>query len=269
MAAISRKMRRICHGFWGTGPGEEKGLSLSATGAAVAGNVFVGLGKLALGIFSLSLFTCVSALYTFGMVVAKCCALAGIFKSKNPEEQYRYYTLSGIILIITSLLYMGYSVRLFFCPATGTYHMFVALAIAAFTFTEIAINIRGVVVERHNRAPLVHALKMLSLASSLICLSLTQAAILSFASSEVDTHPAANGLIGLFTGGLAAGLGVYMVVRAGKIQAGHTPEGVADDQSIGGGGRHKTEPECLHPFELQRLCGKKLPERPGRLRGDV
>ena len=229
--------------------GKRTSFSLQATGAAVAGNVLVGIGKLALGICSLSFFTCVSALYTFGMVVAKCCALAGIFKSKSKNEQYRYYTLSGIILIIASLLYIAYSVRLFFYPVTTTYHIYIALAIAAFTFTEITINIRGVIVERHNRTPLIHAIKMLSLASSLICLSLTQAAILSFASTEVDIYPAANGLIGLFTGALATGLGIFMVVWALKMQSKKLPGGTVDDSNIGGGGRHKAEPERLHPFE--------------------
>ena len=229
--------------------GQRVSFSLQTTSAAVVGNVFVGIGKLALGIFSLSFFTCVSALYTFGMVVAKCCALAGIFKSKSENEQYRYYTLSGIILIVTSLLYIAYSVRLFFHPTTSIYHMYIALAIAAFTFTEIAINIRGVIVERHNNTPLIHAIKVLSLASSLICLSLTQAAILSFASTEVDTHPAANGLIGLFTGALATGLGIFMVVRARKSKTNTMPGGITDDSNIGGRGRHNAEPERLHPFE--------------------
>lgn len=229
--------------------GKRAGLSFQTASAAVIGNVCIGTGKLALGILSLSFFTCVSALYTFGMVVAKCCALVGIVKSTNKSEQYRYYALSGILLIITSLLYIAYSVRLFFHPATSTYHMVVALAIASFTFAEIAINIRGVIVERHNHAPLIHAIKMLSLASSLICLSITQAAILSFASTEVDAHSAANGLIGLFTGTLATMLGILMVVRAHKAQNKKLPGGTSDDSNIGGGGRRKAEPECMYPFE--------------------
>lgn len=229
--------------------GKRAGLSVQTTGAAIIGNVFIGTGKLALGIISLSLFTCVSALYTFGMVVAKCCALVGIVKSTSKSGQYRYYTLSGIILIITSLLYMAYSLRLFFHPATSTYHMIVALAIASFTFAEIAINLRGVIVERRNHAPLIHAIKMLSLASSLICLSITQAAILSFASTEVDTHPAANGLIGLFTGALATALGVFMVVRAHKMQSKKLTGGTAHDSNISGGGRCKAEPERVYSSE--------------------
>lgn len=194
--------------------------SLKVTGASWTANIFVGLGKLSMGILSMSFFICVNAFYTFGMVIAKYFALAGILKAKDVKEQYRYYMLSGTILTISSLLYIAYSIRLFFHPVTSAFHMYVALAIATFTFTELTINIRGVIIERHNHTPLVHAIKMINLASALICLVLTQTAILSFADTQVDLHPAANGLIGILMGSSATLLGVIMIVRIRKIKTG-------------------------------------------------
>ena len=194
--------------------------SLKVTGALGAANIFVGLGKLSMGIVSMSFFTCVNALYTFGMVIAKCFALAGIVKAKDLKEQYRYYMLSGMILTFSSLLYIGYSIRLFFYPATSVYHMYAAIAIATFTFAELTINIRGVIIERHNHTLLVHAIKMINLASSLICLVLTQTAILSFADTQVHLHPAANGLIGILMGSCAAMLGIIMIIRIQRIRSG-------------------------------------------------
>lgn len=194
--------------------------SLQATGASMTANVFIGFGKLLMGILSLSFFTSVSAFYTFGMVVAKYFALSGMLKAKNRKEQYHYYFLSGIILIIASIMYIAYSVRQFIHPTTNIYHMYIALAIAAFTFIELSINIRGVIVERHNRTPLIHAIKMINLASSLICLVLTQTAILSFADTQVDFHPKANGFIGILMGCCATLLGVIMILRIRQIQNG-------------------------------------------------
>lgn len=198
--------------------GKKKGRSLHITGAACLGNFVVGVGKLILGIISLSLFTCVGALYTFGMVTAKCFALAGIVKQDNSKEQYWYYKASGLILIIASLLYIIYSIRLFVNPINTVYDMNVALLIATFTFTELVLNIRGVIIERHNHSPLVHAIKMINLASSLICLVLTQAAILSFADTQFAMHASANGLLGIIMGGVACLLGVVMIIRIGVIQ---------------------------------------------------
>jgi len=194
--------------------------SLAITGAAGTANIFVGLGKLVTGILSLSLFTCVSAFYTFGMVIAKYFALEGIVKAKTKQEQYRCYFLSGIILVVASILFVAYSLRLFLHPATSTYSMYAALCIATFTFAELGINIRGVIVERHNHTPLFHAIKMINLASSLICLVLTQTAILSFSDTQVDLHPAANGLIGVVMGLGATAIGIIMIVRIRRIQTG-------------------------------------------------
>ena len=192
--------------------------SLKITGASGTALMIFSIAKLVLGVVSLSLFTCVSALYTFGMVIAKYLALAGIFKSKNTGEQYRYYFLSGAVLIAASVAYIAYSVRLFFHPATSVYHMYVALAIAVFTFFEITINLRGAIMERHNHTPLFHAIRMINLASSLICLVLTQTAILSFADTQTNLHTGANGIISVVMGSCAALLGLSMIIRIRRIQ---------------------------------------------------
>lgn len=199
--------------------GEKRIFSLQVTGAACIGNTLVGIGKLVMGLISLSFFTCVSAFYTFGMVLAKGCALAGIVKAEDEKQQHHYYMLAGMVLIIVSLLYIAYSVRLFFYPATAVYSMNVGLAIAAFTFTELVLNIRGVIIERHNHTPLIHAIKMINLASSLICLVLTQTAILSFADTKsAEVHSQANGLMGVIMGSAATLLGAAMIIRIKRIQ---------------------------------------------------
>lgn len=197
--------------------GKKHGWSLHLTGASCVGNTLLGLGKLVMGVLSMSFFTCASALYTFGMVAAKLVALVGFVKMEDSREQHRYYKCAGCILIVSSVLYMIYSIRLFIHPKETVYHMYIALAIATFTFTEIGLNIRGVIVERKNHAPLIHAIKMINLSSSLICLVLTQTAILSFA-SDLPTHAKANGLMGIIMGGVATLIGVYMILRITAIE---------------------------------------------------
>lgn len=203
--------------------GIKRGRSLHIAGASCLGNTIVGIGKLVMGIISLSFFTCVSALYTFGMVAAKLVAISGILKEENSRAQYRYYKLSGVILIGASAAYILYSVWIQFHPPTAKYHMYIALGIATFTFTEITLNIRGVIVEFKNKSPLFHALKMINLASSLISLVLVQNAILSFADEDVrasDSQLAkmSSGLIGIFTGSLALALGILMIIRIHLMQ---------------------------------------------------
>lgn len=200
--------------------GKSKSCSMEITGAACMGNLLVGIGKLVMGMLSLSFFTCVSAFYTFGMVVAKGCALGGLVKEKSPEEQYRYYNLSGMILIVTSVLYVIYSTRLLWHPMVSHYDKYMGLVIATFAFTELGLNIRGVIVERHNHTLLFHAIRMINLASSLICLVLTQTAILSFTHDSMpDYNPSvSNGLMGILMGAASTLIGCVMLWRVQKIK---------------------------------------------------
>lgn len=115
---------------------------------------------------------------------------------------------------MSSLLYVLYSVHLFRHPITGIYHMYVALAIAVFTFIEIAVNIRGVIVYRHDHPPLI---KMISLASSLICLVLTQSAILSFAEPGSPGVSQYTAFTSVSMGGIAAFLGILMIRRLRRV----------------------------------------------------
>lgn len=188
---------------------------LHLTGISGLGNILMGLFKIVSGILALSIFTCVNGCYTLGMVLARYCALAGVIRTKDISKQYQYYRWSGIILIATSCLYIAYSIRMYFHPTSTSYHPYIAMGIATVTFVEIGLNLHGVLVFRKNHSPLLHALKTINLATSLISLVLTQAAILSFA-DEVQ-NPASNGILGALMGGCAVLLGVYMLLRMRRI----------------------------------------------------
>ena len=189
--------------------------SLHLTGVSGIGSILMGIFKILFGVLSLSVSTCVNGFYTLGMVIARYCALAGVLRARSAAEQCKYYRWAGRILILSSLLYMVYSAWSYFHPRYVAYHMYIALAIATVTFTEIGVNLRGVLVFRKNRSPLLHALKIISLATSLISLVLTQAAILSFADDA--QNPEVTGITGVLMGACAALLGVYMLLRLRRI----------------------------------------------------
>lgn len=196
--------------------------TLHLTGISGAGNLLLGLGKIASGILSLSVFVCVNGLYTLGMVLARYCALAGAVRTQDAKKQYGYYRRAGRILIAASLLYMLYSGWSWFHPKVVSYHMYIALAIATFTFTEIGINLYGMLANRKNRTPLLHAIKTINLAASLVSLVVTQSAILAFA--DQGYNPAVNALMGMFSGTCAVLLGVFMLWRIERIQHKETDE---------------------------------------------
>jgi len=197
--------------------GKTRRNTVRLTGAACTGSFLLGCGKLIIGILSASLFTCANAFYTFGMVAAKFCALKGI--AAPTTKQYSYYRITAGILIAASLCYAFYAFRLLLHPEQPHYNIYMGLPIAAFTFTEIGLNIRGILIERRSGQLMFHAIKMVNLASSLICLVLTQTALLSFTAADAEQNfSAANGTMGLLMGSAAALIGILMLRRVSKLE---------------------------------------------------
>lgn len=192
--------------------------SLHITGATGILSILLGLGKIISGILSLSVFACMNGCYTLGMALARYCALAGLIQkgSHKKKNAYFYYRLSGIVMIIASLLYVVYSLWTIWHPKIVYYGKIMALTIATITFTEIGMNLRGVLKYRKAKQPVIHSIKTISLGTSLISLVLTQAAILAFA-DDVQ-NPSANGVLGSIMGGTAALLGWYMIWFIGKME---------------------------------------------------
>lgn len=196
---------------------EPESRSLHITGATGTFSVLLGLGKIISGILSLSVFACMNGCYTLGMALARYCALAGVVRADKKRGQYYYYRLSGQIMVAASLLYVAYSLWTIWHPKEVDYGKIIAISIATITFTEIGMNLRGMLTYRKAKLPLIHAIKTISLGTSLISLVLTQAAILAFADDK--QNPSVNGLLGAIMGVAAALLGWYMIWRVGRMKA--------------------------------------------------
>ena len=197
--------------------GAEKQNTVRITGAACTASFLLGTGKLLMGVVSLSFFTCMNALYTYGMVAAKICALRGL--AVPARKQYAEYKRAAGILILSSIFYALYSARLLCYPQNTKYHPYLAMGIATVTFAEIGLNLWGMLAEQKKKAMTFHALKTINLASALIGLVLTQAALLSFTHDEPGYDPSAsNGILGLCMGGCAALLGCFMLWRGSRLR---------------------------------------------------
>ena len=221
VAQIIRTTRDIAASFeMQFGPKRRR--SLQVAGASCIASAAAGMGKLAMGIASLSLFTCVSAFYSFAMVVAKVVALSALARETERDAQLHYCTLAGRLLVAASALYMLYSARLLWHPAERGFHLYIAIGIAAFTFFELGLNIRGVLVERRSRTPLFYALKTINLASACISLVLTQRALLALDGAETSmiVHARANIAMGLLMGGCALILGARLILRMKRMARG-------------------------------------------------
>ena len=244
--------------------GPRRARSLQVAGASCIVSAGAGMGKLVMGMISLSLFTCASAFYSFAMVVAKVVALSALVRETGREEQTRFCKLAGRLLVAASALYMLYSARLFWHPVERGFHLYIAIGIAAFTFFELALNIRGVLVERRSRAPLFYSLKPSTSPRlySILC-SPTAALALEAEENYVVVHTHANILIGLLMGGCALLLGVRLILRMKRMASGRD---YGDTNRRlrrplrRAGVEMRWKPACLHDGGEMLRLGVYLPE---------
>lgn len=196
-----------------------KSRSLYFTKVSVPWNLLLATIKFILGIMSFSFFLIIGGLYNLGISIAKYFALEGnriidLESSENiiNRKQRQYYNLIGIIIFISSIIFILYSVRLFFINGTNLkYTKIRALIIATVTFVEIIFAIRGIVIARKIKEPIVEAIKLTNLSTSLVSLVVTQSAILSFTHKQnLNIY---NGVLGFLMGSLSLLIGMYMIIR--------------------------------------------------------
>jgi hypothetical protein len=179
-------------------------------------NAVMALGKIGMSIYSLSFFLFAGGLFNVGMGIAKVIAVKGHNeRGKNiiQEHGHRSYYRVGLVVILSSFAYMAYSLRMIYGGHSNMqFDTIAALSIATFTFAEIGAAVYGIVKLRRDKEPVMEAIKMTTLVSSLISIVLTQSALLSLDGS-IESAAKYCGIAGLVFGGVSVLIGVYMIVR--------------------------------------------------------
>ena len=175
-----------------------------------AWHAVIGIGKIVSGVLGTSLFACVNGLYTLFMGASRLVTATGAVRGGSGSSR-RYARVAGIMLTVASLFYVAYAAWSFFHPSRE-YQRTAAFAIVAFTFLEIGLNVRHLIQTRGAKTAIEKALRIISLASSLIALSLTQEAFLSLLG--FPHSPTADACIRCLAGLIAASLGAHVVLRA-------------------------------------------------------
>ena len=123
---------------------------------------------------------------------------------------------NGLLVIAASTVYLIYSIYIYFFGSAASYHMYIAIGIAAVTTYELIISIYGIKKAKRTKDIKQETLKYINLASALISVSLTQTAILSFTTEGRDmSHAYAVG--DAVFGMLALFVGVLMMIRANQL----------------------------------------------------
>lgn len=168
----------------------------------------IGTGKIVMAIISHSWLLFIHAVYNIIKASARHYAL------KERGGHYNTMFYSGLLIIAASAVYLIYSVYIFFFGSTASYHMYIAIGIAAVTTYELIITIYGLRKAKKKKDVHQETVKYINLASALISVSLTQTAILSF-TNETDMSKAYAIGDAIF-GFLALLVGMFMLLRANR-----------------------------------------------------
>lgn len=170
-----------------------------------------GFAKLVLAFVASSFFLGFNALFSFGLGTTRVFCLKN--RHSNLEKQKRFFKITGLMICVCSLIYILYSIRLFFVQETIRYGLITSIAIAAFTFFEFGLNIYDFIKYKNDFTPATHAIKFVSLCSTLTCFVLTQIALTTINSSTAGMW---NGVLGVIIGVMCFGIGLYMSLKRFK-----------------------------------------------------
>lgn len=155
---------------------------------SLAGNAFVAVCKMVMGIFSTSIFLFISAFYSLGCAASKQTYFVGLAHSKiDKEQESKYYLKIAIMLLFTDIIYIIYMIRLFFIPSVSHYPKIVGIALATISTLEMYFAISGLIKSKKRNELLLSGLKCVSLSTALLSIVLAQTAILSFTMPELDS----------------------------------------------------------------------------------
>lgn len=176
---------------------------INFTRSSMVWNILVALYKISLAYMSHSILILVYAMYDISLIITKT-----TFIIKLKDESEKYYIV-GLIVMGSSIWYMLYSIRILIVGSPIQYNLYVSIAITLITFFDIVAAIIGI---RHARIRMnleQETSKLITLANSLISLSLTPTAILSF--TKIDNISFYMGVLGIIFGALSALIGIYMM----------------------------------------------------------
>lgn len=177
---------------------------------AYCAGFLVGAAKILMAILSRSCLVFIHAVYS----IIK--AGAGHYARNSQRIDRNTMFFSGFLVIAASAVYLVYSLYIYAFGSAATYHMYVAIGIAAVTTYELAISIYGLRKAKRKEECRRETVEYINLASALISVSLTQTAILSFTNQGTDmskTYALGDAVFGFF----ALLTGIFMLIRAKRL----------------------------------------------------
>ena len=166
------------------------------------GNLIIFLMKVILFFITFSWIILISSFYNLGI---------GLARKKVYSKNDNYISI-GIFVSLASIFFILYSIWIIIDHKIVNYNIYVGILIATVTFYDIGHSIYGIVKSIKRNNPQNNLLMLVNLATGIISLELTQAALLSFTQIGVD-NSLYNGLLGVILGICAFIIGLVICLK--------------------------------------------------------
>ena len=173
-------------------------------------NLFYFLFKIIVGIVFRSWFLIAIAIYSLFIGYVKENCLRGLLKNKDNKKNISSYIRGGVVLSISSIFYIAYTIFQIYFPSNFQYNTIIAISIAAFATYSIAMSIVGII-RAKGKTMLIKEYKFTNFATAFTNLVLTQIALLSIASTSGNVA-IFNAVIGVIVGIVILGIGLYLTI---------------------------------------------------------
>ena len=177
---------------------------------AFSKNLFYFLFKIVVGIVFESWFLIAIAIYSLFIGYVKNNCSREVLKNKDNINDIYSYIRGGVVLSISSIFYITYTIFQIYYPSNFQYNLIIAIAIATFATYSIAMSIVGIV-RAKGKTMLIKEYKFTNFATAFNNLVLTQIALLSISSTSIRMA-VYNGIIGVIVGIIILGIGLYLTI---------------------------------------------------------
>lgn len=161
------------------------------TAAASIGSVMInalfGVSKLVLGVYLLSAWFIINAVYDFVLCVARCHMLkkyADIRRQEHldnrPAVEMAAYRSNGIFLCLLGVSYMTVCLYMYFTGDFIVQSGHAVFLVATVAFTKMGFAVYGIIITRKLKSPIVSALKTICIVDATVSIIITQCTLLTF-----------------------------------------------------------------------------------------
>ena len=180
-------------------------------------NFLSGGVKIFLGIMSSYFFACVSGAYVLCIGMGKRIYFHGREVSEGETiKEIKYYKRIGIIIFIGAVCYIIAVMRyIIFFEQLSRYGMLTSIVLCSVSFVEITLAVMGIIRARRDKDLLMEGLKCINFVTSLVAIVTTEAVLLTWL--EIGNASYVNGVSGLVFGVLSASVGIFIFVKAVKL----------------------------------------------------